>query len=382
MTSIPNEVPVQAEGDGKIVLFRPHIPKRAGEEILDTLGSRWIGQGPKVDRFETEFRNKFCHSLPGVSVGSGTDALHLAYLLADIKSEDEVIVPVFTCTATNIPLLYIGAKVVFADVEKDTLNIDVEHVRTLINEKTRAIVCVHYGGLPCNMDELNAIAKEYGIPVIEDAAHAVGAEYKGTPVGAISDFTMFSFQAIKHITTGDGGFLSFKDEELLEKSKRLRWFGIDRSAKQMGVWENDIKEIGYKYQMTDISAALGLASLEEFDQTFALRRSLLETYVEGFKDVDGIELIGGEGYEDRVHAAWLCTVLVDNRRDLQIKLLEEGVESNQVHYRNDRYSIFGGRRNDLPNMDELEDNYLVLPLHTAMKVADVERIVSVVKSGW
>jgi perosamine synthetase len=382
MTCLPNEVPVQAEGDGKIVLFRPHIPARAGEEILDTLSTRWIGQGPKVDRFEIEFRERFCNSLPGVSVGSGTDALHLAYLLADIKPDDEVIVPVFTCTATNIPLLYIGAKVVFADVEKDTLNIDVEHVKSLINEKTRAIVCVHYGGLPCNMDELNAIAKEYGIPVIEDAAHAVGAEYKGTPIGAVSDFTMFSFQAIKHITTGDGGFLSFKDEELLEKSKRLRWFGIDRSAKQMGIWENDIKEIGYKYQMTDIGAALGLASLEEFDQTFALRKSLLETYIEGFKGVDGIKLIGGEGYEDRVHAAWLCTVLVDNRRDLQAKLLEEGIESNQVHYRNDRYSIFGSRRNDLPNMDELEDNYLVLPLHTAMNVADVERIVSVVKSGW
>jgi perosamine synthetase len=382
MTCLPNEVPVQAEGDGKIVLFRPHIPARAGEEILDTLSTRWIGQGPKVDRFENEFRERFCRSLPGVSVGSGTDALHLAYLLADIKPDDEVIVPVFTCTATNIPLLYIGAKVVFADVEKDTLNIDVEHVKSLISEKTRAIVCVHYGGLPCNMDELNAIAKEYGIPVIEDAAHAVGAEYKGTPIGAVSDFTMFSFQAIKHITTGDGGFLSFKDEELLEKSKRLRWFGIDRSAKQMGVWENDIKEIGYKYQMTDIGAALGLASLEEFDQTFALRKTLLETYIEGFKGVDGIKLIGGEGYEDRVHAAWLCTVLVDNRRDLQAKLLEEGIESNQVHYRNDRYSIFGSRRNDLPNMDELEDNYLVLPLHTAMNVADVERIVSVVKSGW
>jgi perosamine synthetase len=382
MTSLPNEVPVQAEGDGKIVLFRPHIPARAGEEILDTLSTRWIGQGPKVDRFEIEFRERFCQSLPGVSVGSGTDALHLAYLLAEIKPDDEVIVPVFTCTATNIPLLYIGAKVVFADVEKDTLNIDVEHVKSLINERTRAIVCVHYGGLPCNMDELNAIAKEYGIPVIEDAAHAVGAEYKGTPIGAVSDFTMFSFQAIKHITTGDGGFLSFKDEDLLEKSKRLRWFGIDRSAKQMGIWENDIKEIGYKYQMTDIGAALGLASLEEFNQTFALRKSLLETYIEGFKGVDGIKLIGGEGYEDRVHAAWLCTVLVDNRRDLQSKLLEEGIESNQVHYRNDRYSIFGGRRNDLPNMDELEDNYLVLPLHTAMNVADVERIVSVVKSGW
>ena len=382
MTSLPNEVPVQAEGDGKIVLFRPHIPKRAGEEILDTLSTRWIGQGPKVDRFENEFRERFCESLPGVSVGSGTDALHLAYLLADIKPDDEVIVPVFTCTATNIPLLYIGAKVVFADVEKETLNIDVDHVRALINEKTRAIVCVHYGGLPCNMDELNEIAKEYGIPVIEDAAHAVGAKYKGTPVGAISDFTMFSFQAIKHITTGDGGFLSFKDEELLEKSKRLRWFGIDRSAKQLGVWENDIKEIGYKYQMTDIGAALGLASLEEFDQTFALRKSLLSAYIEGFKGLDGIKLIGGEGYEDREHAAWLCTVLVDNRRDLQAKLLEAGIESNQVHYRNDRYSIFGGRRSDLPNMDELENNYLVLPLHTAMNVGDVERIVSVVKSGW
>jgi perosamine synthetase len=375
------EVPIQEEGEGKIVLFRPHIPAGAASAVSDTLGTRWIGQGPKVDEFERRFSEAFCEGNAGVSVGSGTDALHLAYLLADIGPGDEVIVPVFTCTATNIPLLYQGATIRFADVEADTLNINVEHVRSLVNGRTKAIVVVHYGGLPCNMDEIHEIAEDAGIPVIEDAAHAVGATYKGRPIGSLSEFTMFSFQAIKHITTGDGGLLTFKDEDLLEKAKRLRWFGIDRSAKQLGVWENDITEVGYKYQLTDIGAAMGLAALDEWNETIALRKSLLKRYSEGFNGISGIEMVG-DGFTDREHGAWMCTVLVDERMDLQRKLLEAGIESNQVHYRNDRYSIFGGRRDDLPNMDALEDKYLVLPLHTAMTVSDVDRVVEVCKAGW
>lgn len=363
-----------------IVLFHPHISKSAISGVVETLNSRWIGQGPKVTKFEEEFSKKFARKRPAIAVGSGTDALHLAYILAGIKAGDEVVSPVFTCTATNIPLLYQRAKVKFADIQPDTLNIDPNHVRKLVNEKTKAIVCVHYGGLPCDMKELREIAKAWNIPIVEDAAQALGAEYNKKMIGSISEFTAFSFQAIKHITTGDGGMLTIQDKSLRAKADRIRWFGIDRSAKQLGTWENDIREIGYKYQMTDIAAAMGLAGLTEFDRTLVLRRRLLEEYKKSLKDIPGITLIGAD-CPDRVHAAWMCTILAKRRFDLQKKLRENHIESNQVHYRNDRYSIFG-KRLELPNMDALEDEYLVLPLHTKMSVADVRRVCAVIRSGW
>jgi perosamine synthetase len=376
-----NEMPLlEVKGDN-IVLFYPHIPKKATEYVTETLNSRWIGQGPKVNKFEKDFGKKFCNDRECLAVGSGTDALHLAYILAGIKQGDEVIVPVFTCTATNIPFLYMGAKIKFADIQKGTLNIDTDHVRRLVNKNTRAIVCVHYGGLPCDMDELSGISQEWNIPIIEDGAHAVGASYKGKPIGSISDFTMFSFQAIKHITTGDGGMLSIKNSGLRAKAERIRWFGIDRVAKQMGHWENDIKEIGYKYQMTDIAASLGLAAMEEIDETMKLRKELFSAYEKSLVNIPGLQFIGG-GYNDREHAAWMCTICVENRIELQKRLRSYNIESGQVHYRNDRYSIFGGRQGNLPNMDAVEDKYLVLPLHTKMTVKDVQRVSDVIKGGW
>jgi perosamine synthetase len=381
MKPTPTEMPILEVKQGNIVLFHPHISERARQLVSETLQTRWIGQGPKVEEFERKFSERFAEGRPSIAVGAGTDALHLAYILAGIEKGDEVVAPVFTCSATNIPLLYVGAKIKFADVQPKTLNIDPHHVKELVSEKTKAIVCVDYGGLPCDLKELQGIADQHGIPIIEDAAHAPGATYRGRPIGAISEFTIFSFQAIKHITPGDGGMLTLKDRGIEPKAKRTRWFGIDRSKKQMGIWENDITEMGYKYQMTDIAAAMGLAALEEFDQTLALRRSLLSAYESGLTNIPGISFVGG-GYTDREHAAWICTVIVEKRFDFQRKLRERGIESNQVHYRNDRYSIFGGRRNDLPQMDEIEDKYLVLPLHTRMSVEDVERVCSAARSGW
>ena len=377
----PVDLPLMDEAAGNIVLFRPHVSERARAMVHEQLGTRWIGQGPSVDRFEQEFSARFCGGRAALAVGSGTDALHLAYLLAGVGPGDEVVTPVFTCTATNIPLLYIGAKPVFADVQPGTMNIDVDHVRRLVTEQTKAIICVHYGGLPCEMDELQQVADRFGIPVIEDAAHAIGATYKGRRIGEISDFTMFSFQAIKHITTGDGGMLVLKDRSLLAKAGRLRWFGIDREGKQKAIWDNDIKDVGYKYQMTDISAALGLAALEEWDAVAAHRRHLLGIYERALCGIPGLQFVGG-GLTDRVHAAWLCTVLVKERIKLQQKLREHHIESNQVHYRNDRYSIFKDSRGSFPNMDAIEDDYLVLPLHTHMTAEDAERVVSVIRSGW
>jgi len=375
-----DEMPVMNESEG-IVLFYPNVPRTAIDEVTKVLQGRWIGQGPRVAQFEQEFAQKFAGNGAAIAVGSGTDALHLAYILAGLKEGDEVITPVFTCTATTIPFLYMGVKFRFADVDPETLNINVQHVRELVNEKTRAIICVHYGGLPCDMDELHAIAREYNIPVIEDAAHALGATYKGKKIGEISPFTMYSFQAIKHITTGDGGMLLLQDTSLRAQAERVRWFGIDRSNKQKGIWENDIYEVGYKYQMTDIGAAMGLAALHEFDQTLAHRQKLFDVYRKGLQKTKGIKLIGAE-HTDRTHAAWLCTAIVERRVDFMKYLRENKVESGQVHYRNDRYSILGGRRHDLPHMDAVEENYIVLPLHSHLTEANVEYVCDVIGKGW
>ena len=366
-----------------IVMFYPHVSKLAKKSVMEVLDTRWIGQGPKVKLFEESFSKKFASKLPAIAVGSGTDALHLSYILAGLKSGDEVIAPVFTCTATNIPFLYMGIKILFADIDPDTMNIDINHVAQLMNKNVKAIICVHYGGLPCDMDELQNIADKWSVPIIEDAAHAVGAKYKGSTIGSISDFTMFSFQAIKHITTGDGGMLIIKNKELIDQAERVRWFGIDRNAKQAGIWENDITEIGYKYQMTDIAAAMGIASLQEFDAVSSLRKRLFKVYSDELAGYDRVKIIGND-FDDREHAAWLFTIIVDNRYKLQEKLRDNKIESNQVHFRNDRYSIFKDFTDgkNFPNMDQIEDKYLVLPLHTMMNENDVRRVCSIIKSGW
>jgi dTDP-4-amino-4,6-dideoxygalactose transaminase len=379
MKPYKNDLPIMTPEEG-IVLFHPHIPQNAKKYVCDTLDSRWIGQGPKVDLFEERFKTQFQLTGPCVSVSSGTAALHLTYLLANIKKDDEVLVPLFTCTATNMPLLYIGAKLIFVDVDPKTMNVSVSDMRKKINERTKAIVVVHYGGLPCDMDEINELANEFGVPIIEDAAHALGAKYNGNYIGQISEFTMFSFQAIKHLTTGDGGLLTFTNKLLDPLSRRLRWFGIDRTDKQMGIWENNIVDIGYKYQMTDIGAAIGLAGLEEFPETLKYRRSLYSRYLENLKNFSDVTIV--DDFDIRKeHAAWLFTIQVERCNDLQLKLRSNKVESGQTHYRNGRYSIFNCNE-EFPGMDSIDDKYLILPLHTKMTLVDVDYICKVIKSGW
>ncbi len=374
---IRNEVPILEEGNGNIPLFMPYVAPDAKDLVSNVLSTRWIGQGPLVKKFEEKFEETFLNGESAMAVGSGTDALHLSYLLSNIGPGDEVIVPVFTCTATNIPLLYIGAKLKFVDVNPLTLNIDIADLKRKISKKTRAIVVVHYGGLPCEMDEILELAEDFGIPVIEDAAHALGAIYKGRKVGTLSDFTMYSFQAVKHITTGDGGMLAIKNQSLIDRAMKLRWFGIDRSAKQKGIWENDITEIGYKYQMTDVSAALGLTALDTFNQVLEHRQKLLAQYQINLAQISNVTMLGApDGVSE--HAAWLCTIRTSKRRALQEFLFQNGVESNQVHYRNDRYTIFSDFRNDVPNMDSIENEYLVLPLHNKLNSSHVDKICNLI----
>ena len=365
------DLSLMSVGKKNIVLFYPHISKTASKSLKKTLSTRWIGQGPMVDKFEKKLSKDFANKLPVVSTGSGTDALHLAYLLANIKKDDEVITPVFTCTATNIPLLYIGAKIKFADLDTKTMNICVRSVKKLITKRTKAIICVHYGGLPCDLKELQELADKFKIPLIEDAAHALGAEYNNKKIGSISDFTIFSFQAIKHITTGDGGALCIKNKNLLEKAKRLRWFGIDREKKQLGIWENDIKEIGYKYQLSDLGATLGYESLLEFKKILKHRKDIYQLYLNELQKNKNIICVHEET-KIKKHAAWFFTILTDKKNFLQKKLRSKGIETNQVHFRNDKYSIFKKfvKNSRFPNMDYVEDKYLVLPIHTKMSLND------------
>lgn len=361
-----------------VVLFTPHIPKSTASALKKTLSTRWIGQGPMVDKFEKLFKKRFAGKYPCISTGSGTDALHLSYILAGLKKGDEVITPVFTCTATNIPFLYMGVKIKFADIDRNTLNIDPNSVKKLISKKTKAVICVHYGGIPCKMDELNKICKEYKIPLIADSAQSLGAKYNNIPLTEFSDFSAFSFQAIKHITTADGGMLCFKKKFLEKKAKRIRWFGISRDKKQSGTWLNDIHEVGYKYQLNDIGATIGVESLKEFNKILEHRKKIYSIYLRGLKNNKNIQCV--HDYTQEGHAAWLFTILTNKKDYLQKKLREKNIESGQVHFRNDQYSIFRkfAKNKVFKNMDFVQNKYLVLPVHTKVKIDDAKYIVKLI----
>jgi dTDP-4-amino-4,6-dideoxygalactose transaminase len=369
------DFPLIADRKNTIPLFYPHIPKNAKKAVSKVLSTRWLGQGPLVDDFEKIFSKKFCGNDPVVAVGAGTDALHLSYILGDIKKGDEVICPVFTCTATNIPLLYIGATIKFADVDPNDLNISIDHIEKLITKKTKAIVFVNYGGLICDLERLNSIAKKHKILLIQDAAQSLGAKYKNKSITQYADFTIFSFQAIKHITSGDGGALSFRNKNLLKKALRIRWFGIDRLKKQGGTWENDIVEVGYKYQMTDIGASLLLESIKEFKKIKAHRNLIYKTYIKFIKQSKKLRCLTSDNKKaDPV--MWLFTIISPFKDLIQKQLRNKNIETNQVHFRNDMYSIFKkfSKNKKFKNMDFLQDDYLVLPVHTKMTINDAKRV--------
>ena len=230
-----------------------------------------------------------------------------------------------------------------------------------------------------NKSKLNIFGKKYKIPVIEDAAQALGAEYNRKKIGNISDFTVFSFQAVKHITTGDGGLLAIKNNKLLKKAKRIRWFGINREAKYKGTWENDIFEIGYKYQMTDLGASIGLEGLKNFSKIIQHRRKIFNIYRDILSKNKNIIFVN-DNDKKKKHAAWVSTILSDRKDYLQKKLRQYKIETNQVHFRNDKYTIFKNfiKNCKFPNMDAVENKYLVLPIHLKMNLSDAKYIANLI----
>lgn len=330
-------------------LFKPFISKEAKENVQRVLNTDSITQGKEVELFEKELEAKLGKRC--LTVNSGTAALALAYELAEIGEGDEVITPVLTCTATNLPLIHRKAKIVFADTDYD-LNINIEDVENKITEKTKAIVFVHFGGNNRGLAHLVAICRKRGIVLIEDAAQAIGSNYWGK-----ADFTAVSLQAIKTITSGDGGLLICSNNEDYKQAKRLRWFGIDREDRT-----RDVVEAGYKYHMNDISAGIGRGNLLYLGELSFHVRALGEIY---------------KSYGLFSHA-WLAGGLTNRYEDLKIELNEAGYECDQHHYRNDKYAVFGGRQK-LPVMDEIEHKYFFVPLHYAVTLEDAHKIGEICK---
>jgi dTDP-4-amino-4,6-dideoxygalactose transaminase len=352
-----------------ISLFKPYIPPETVPGIKSILKSGKITQGIKVDEFEKAFTEFFRVPYP-LSLNSGTSALETAYELIGLKPGDEVITTPLTCAATNIPLLRLGCKIVWADIREDTLCICSNSVRSKLTEKTRAIVQVNLGGVDANVGK-------YHVPVISDSCQALGI-FNGT-------YTCCSFQAIKHITTGDGGMLICPDEESYKKGKLMRWFGINRERKIREDWESyrermmsfDIEIAGTKRHMNDLEATMGIIGLKHYNEVFEHRLKLMLLYKKLLADLDGIYVVDGDN-----NVCWLCTVIVNRRDDFARKLYNAGIECNIVQVRNDIYKIFGGSRADLPVMNALEDKYLSLPLGMHITEEQVEFICSVIKGGW
>ncbi|HVN96301.1 MAG TPA: DegT/DnrJ/EryC1/StrS family aminotransferase [Syntrophorhabdaceae bacterium] len=362
--------------------FDTHISSQAVEMASSVLKSTWISEGKLVKDFETALTRLLGLKNP-VAVNSGTSALHLALVLSGVGPGDEVILPAQTFIATGLAVLMQGAQPVFADIDLHTANIDPASIRAKLTSRTKAIMVVHWGGYPCPMDEISAIAGERGLPVIEDAAHALGATYKERTVGSISRFTAFSFQAIKHLTTGDGGALCSIDDEDYRQCKIRRWFGIDREnsvPSVLGERSYDVANVGYKYHMNDLSAAVGLGNLEDIFENLARRREIAARYRDELSAVPGLTLIQCD--KESQSACWLFTMLVEQRDDFIQTLKEHGIPASVVHQRIDRNSVFGGMTEGLTSQDLFEKKQISIPVHGHLNDDHVDLIIKTIRNGW
>jgi dTDP-4-amino-4,6-dideoxygalactose transaminase len=369
------------EGRKMIPLFKVFMHSDIDEELLRVIHSGWIGQGPKVKEFEEALGKRFTN--PNVlGLSSGTHGLTLALRLAGVGPDDEVITTPLTCTATNTPILQQLARPVWADI-KDDFNIDPESIEARITDKTKAIVVMHWGGYPCSMEEIGNIATKYEIPLIEDAAHAYGATYKGTDIGQCfySDFTMMSFQAIKHLTCVDGGALFSASHHDYTRGKLLRWYGIDRESPRTDFrCEEDIKEWGYKFHMNDVAATIGLGNMRQVERNLASAKSIALEYDLKFSKVPGIKLT--QVMPDRTSSNWLYTIQVENRSEFVNMMTRNGISVSRVHERDDKHTFTKDSQCDLPNLDRIIQKQISIPCGWWLTEADVHHIMKCVKSGW
>ena len=371
----------------QIPLFKVFMAEEVDKPLLEVLHSGYIGEGEQVVAFEKALKDYFKNPFL-TTLNNGTAGLHLAYHMALhqdgpktwFNSNDaEIISTPITCTATNEPIIANGAKIVWADVDPITGSIDPDDIERKITPKTKAITMVHWGGNPCDIERINAIAKKHNLKVIEDGAHAMGMEYKGKMVGSWSDYTMISLQAIKHITSVDGGILMMKSEKDYERAKLLRWYGIDRTIRE-GIdlrCELDVPESGYKFHMNDVCAVIGLTNFKHVDEILKAQRDNAAYYYEAFKGHDNI-ICCPENPDGR-SAFWLFTIHLNNRDEVMQKMKEEGIMTSKVHARNDTHSMFADSYDpNLPGVEQFNKTHLCIPVGWWVTKEDRERIANLI----
>jgi dTDP-4-amino-4,6-dideoxygalactose transaminase len=373
-----------------LVFGSPSIGEEEIQEIAETIHSGWVGTGPRVKRFEELFR-KYKNCRHTIAVSSGTAALHLSLLSLGIKPGDEVITTPLTFAATANSIVHAGGRPVFADVQLETMNIDPQEVEKKVSDKTRAILPVHFAGRPCEMDQLMAFARRHQLRVVEDAAHAIESTYKGRPIGTIGDLGCFSFYVTKNITTVEGGMVVTDQEELASQIKRLALHGLTQDAWQRfadeGFKHYEVVCAGFKYNMTDIQASIGIHQLEKIETKAQRRREIWEIYNQSFGELPLILPLPTP--PDQRHAYHLYTPLLDLdrvrcTRDEFLQALHRENIGAGIHYialplHPFYQKTYGYHSGDFPNAEFISNRTFSLPLSAKLTDQDVEDVIRSVK---
>lgn len=368
-------------------LSRPSIGEKEIEAVVSCLKSGWITTGPLCKAFEEKFC-KLTGAPYALSVSSGTAGMHLMLLGLGIKRGDEVITPSMTFASTFNMIILCGAKPVFVDIHYNTLNINADLIEEKITKRTRGIIPVHFAGAPVDMDKILGIAEKHNLFVIEDAAHGLGAYYKGVPIGGFGQSAIFSFHPLKNITTGEGGMITHYGDRLESQLRLLRFHGIERDAwKRYGRGGNpeyDVKMAGFKYNLTDIQAALGMAQLSRLDEFNGQRKQLADLYRRGLDGVEGLELPGVLAYS-HTHAWHLFVIkVVSLDRESFLEKLSEyqigyGIHfpaGHRLSYIRERYKI---KKGELKETERASTQLVSLPLFPDMKEDDVSYVCKAVR---
>ena len=378
----------------QIDLFKVHMAPTAAEEVAKVLNSGYIGQGPKVDEFENQLKDYFNHDFVQ-TVNSGTSALHMALHMLKkpnanwpgIQEGDEVLATALTCTASNFPILANGLKIKWVDIDAATLNMDLDDLARKITPKTKAIILVHWGGYPSDLNKIKQIQNKaeelYGFKpaVIEDGAHSFGSKYMGKYIGTHGNLTMYSLQAIKHITSIDGGLLLSPHQELHRRGKLIRWYGIDRDSNRKDFrCEADIEEWGFKFHMNDVCATVGIENLKHADELIKKHQLNAAYYDKHLKNINGVTLL--DRHEGHESAFWIYSMLVDDRDGFYKWMKECGIVVSQVHERNDKHSCVKEFRSHLPTLDKTIGKIVSIPVGWWVTKEEREYIVDCIKKGW
>jgi perosamine synthetase len=365
----------------KINFFSTTLNPSINKKLSLLFKKNFISSGNVSDQFEKKFAQVFklknC-----TAVNSGTSALHLALVCGQVKKGDEVILSPQTFIATGLAILYVGAKPVFADIQSNTGNICPKSILKKISSKTKAIIAVHWGGYPCDMFEINQIAKKHKLIVIEDAAHALGSVYRKKPIGSLSDFTCFSFQAKKQLTTGDGGMLVCKNAKNHKIAQRLKWFGINRANHSSFQGERlyNISEIGYKYHLNDIASTIGMENLKITKKKINYLNYIAKFYDKNLSDLKNIKIL--EKKKDKISSNWLYTILVKDRKRFFKIMQKNNIPVSIVHRRIDKYKIFGGITKGLLNQEYFDKYHICLPIHEKLQPNKLKKIVTTIKKYY